>query len=263
MKIIPMVVAGAVLASPALAQGRMAAPWDVGEKLEDQVKFSFLTVGAGSMEVVGIEEIRGRDAWHTQFKMEGSKFGYDVSYLFDSWGDVASFASLRFHSDADQNGKERVKRYEIFPDRMAYVEETPNANGTAEQKSVENPLDDGSFLYFIRTVPLEVGKTYEFQRYFRPDRNPVTIKVLRREKVKVPAGEFEAIVIQPIINTPGKTMFSKGGNAHIWLSDDDKRYMLQMKSNLPVGSINLFLRAIRTGQGEGPSRGTGNASREW
>src|SRR5918999_545124 len=162
MKILRTITASVLtIASSAVAQERMSVPWDVGEKLEYQVKFSFLTVGSGSMEVVGIEEIRGRPAWHTQFRMKGSKFGYDVAYLFDSWGDVSNFASLRFHSDADQNGKERVKRYEIFPDRVAYVEETPNANGTAEQKSVESPLDDGSFLYFVRTVPLEVGKPYE------------------------------------------------------------------------------------------------------
>src|SRR5688572_1748289 len=234
-------VAPPAFAPPAFAQERMPVPWDVGEKLEYQVKFSFLTVGTGSMEVVGIEPIRGRNAWHTQFRMEGSKFGYDVSYLFDSWGDVTSFASLRFHSDADQNGKERVKRYEIFPDRTVYVEETPNANGTAEQKSVENPLDDGSFLYFIRTVPLEVGKTYEFQRYFRPDRNPVRIKVLRKERVRVPAGTFNAIVIQPVIKTKG--IFSENGHAEIWLSDDDRHIMLQLKSRLSFGSLNLYLKS--------------------
>jgi uncharacterized protein DUF3108 len=235
----------AALTTQTPAQQRATVPWQVGERLDYQIKFTFLNAGTGSMEVIGIEQIRGRDAWHTQFRLQGGKFGYDVAYLFDSWGDVTTLASMRFHSDADQNGKERVKRYEIFPDRSVFVEETPNANGTAEQRSVQDPLDDGSFLYFVRTVPLEVGRTYEFQRYFRPDRNPVTIKVLKRERIKVPAGEFQAIVIQPIINTPGKTLFSKGGNAQIWLSDDANRYVLQMKTNLVVGSIGLYLKSVR------------------
>ncbi len=38
------------------------------------------------------------------------------------------------------------------------------------------PLDDGSFLYFVRTIPLEVGQTYNFDRYFNPKANPVTIR---------------------------------------------------------------------------------------
>ena len=41
------------------------------------------------------------------------------------------------------------------------------------------------------SIPLEIGRTYTFNRYWKNDGNPVTIKVLRREKVKVPAGEFE------------------------------------------------------------------------
>ena len=35
----------------------------------------------------------------------------------------------------------------------------------------------------------EVG-SYEFNRYFKPDRNPVRLTVLRKERIKVPAGEF-------------------------------------------------------------------------
>jgi hypothetical protein len=109
--------------------------------------------------------------------------------------------------------------------------------------SVSNPLDDGSFLFYIRTVPLEVGKTYEFNRYFKPDRNPVVIRVLRRERVRVPAGSFNAIVLQPIIKTSG--IFSEGGQAEIWLTDDDKRMMVQMRSRLSFGSLNLYLRSYR------------------
>jgi hypothetical protein len=61
--------------------------------------------------------------------------------------------------------------------------------------------------------------------------------------VRVPAGTFDAIVVQPIIKTTG--IFSEGGQAEIWLSDDDKRMMLQMKSRLSFGTLNLFLRSYR------------------
>jgi len=108
---------------------------------------------------------------------------------------------------------------------------------------VKEPLDDGSFLYFIRTVPLEVGQTYEFNRYFRPDRNPVKITVVRKEKVKVPAGTFDAVVVRPSIKTKG--IFSENGHAEVWLSDDDKRIMLQMKSKLSFGSLSLYLKSYR------------------
>ena len=92
-------------------------------------------------------------------------------------------------------------------------------------------------------MPLEVGQTYTFDRYFRPDRNPVRIVVLRKEQVQVPAGRFDAVVIQPIIKSKG--IFSEKGEAQIWLSDDDRRIMLQMKSKLSFGSLNLYLKSYR------------------
>jgi hypothetical protein len=236
-----------LLATPPLeAQERMDVPWRVGERAEYDVRFTSARVGTGSMEVMGIVPIRGRDAWHTQFRLKGGTFFYKVNDLFESWSDVSNFTSLRFHSDQEEGGSDREKRYEIFPDKAVYIEETGKGEwATKEQPSVSKPLDDGSFLYFIRTVPLEVGETYTFDRYFRPDRNPVTIKVLRKERVKVPAGEFDAIVIQPIIKTRG--IFSQEGEAQVWLSDDPSRIMLQMKSKLKIGSINLYLKSYRPG----------------
>ena len=229
-------------------QQRLEVPWRVGERAEYEVRFSGARLGTGSMEVMGIVPIRGKDAWHTMFRLKGGTFFYKVNDVFESWSDVTNYTSLRYHSDQEEGGRERVKQYEIFPDRAVYIEKTAKGdNATKEQASVDEPLDDGSFLYFIRTVPLEVGQTYTFNRYFRPDRNPVTIKVLRKERVKVPAGEFDAIVIQPIIKTRSGSLFSEEGEAQVWLMDDPSRIMLQMKSKLKIGSINLHLKSYRPG----------------
>jgi Protein of unknown function (DUF3108) len=227
------------------ARTRAAIPFGVGERSSYEVKFGPLRVGTASMEVVGTEQVRGREAFHTVFRVKGGTFFYKVDDRFESWMDTSSLASLRFHQDQNEGTRERERKYEIFPEREAYVEQ-----GKPEKQSVKDPLDDGSFIYFIRTVPLEVGKTYEFHRYFRPDRNPVIIKVLRREKVTVPAGTFNAIVVQPQINTKG--IFSKNGNAQIWFSDDTNHVMLQMKSNLSFGSLNLFLTSHRPAAGGTP-----------
>lgn len=216
---------------------RTPVPWAVGERLSYNVHFGPIKAGSASMEVRGFETVRGREAYHTVFEVKGGIPFYRVHDVFESWMDTRTLASLRFVQDQDEGPKERERRYEIFPETQQYRELV--AGDGELQQSVAEPLDDGSFLYFIRTVPLVVGMSYEFNRYFRPDRNPVTIRVLRRESVKVPAGTFDAIVIQPIIKTSG--IFSDKGRAEIWLSDDDRRIMLQMKSKLSFGSLNLYL----------------------
>ena len=215
-----------------------AVPFGVGERFTYDVKVGPFKAGRGSMEITGIDTVRGRDAWRAVFRVRGGILGYKADNTMESWIDTATMASLRFKQDFEQTGKDRQRNYEIFPERAAYQEgEKP------EQPSVADPLDDASFIYFIRTVPLEIGRTYSFERYFRPDRNPVRIKVLRRETVKVPAGTYQTIVVQPIIKSKG--IFSENSKAEIWFSEDANRIMVQLKADLPVGSLNLYLTSAR------------------
>jgi hypothetical protein len=220
------------------AQERRNVPWGVGERLEYDLKFGFLKVGSGSMEVSDVQDVRGRETWHTKFEVRGGTFAYRVNDTYESWFDTHTGNSLRFRQDLNEGSRDVERIFNIFPERGVFVE-----NADTAMASVKDPLDDGSFLYFIRTLPLTVGETYSFDRYFRPDRNPVTIKVLRKERVRVPAGEFDAIVVQPIIKAKG--IFSENGHAEVWLSDDQNRIMLQMKSGLSFGSINLYLKSYR------------------
>lgn len=230
--------------APAPASDPGAVPFRVGERAEYQVKFGALSVGSASMHVTGVEEVRGIPAWHTVFRLKGGTFFYRVNDVFESWIDRRSFASLRFYQTQHEGPTEREKRYEIYPDRGTYVEMDKDPPRT--HQGVREPLDDGSFLFYVRTLPLEVGKTYQSNRYFRPDRNPVTIRVVRRETVEVPAGRFTCVVVQPVIKTPG--IFSENGRAEVWLTDDAQHVVVQIKSKLSFGSINLYLRSYTPGK---------------
>jgi hypothetical protein len=218
---------------------RAAVPFGAGERMEYDVKFGSLRVGNAHMEVVGLENLRGRPAWHTAFWVQGGNFLYRVNDMYESWMDAESLSSLRFVQQLEEGGKDTQRRFEIYPDRAVFIQTSKKP--AKEEASVGNPLDDGSFLYFLRTIPLVVGETYDFNRYFRPDRNPVRIRVLRKERVSVPAGTFNAIVVQPVIKTKG--IFSENGHAEVWLSDDDRHIMLQLKSKLSFGSLNLYLKS--------------------
>jgi len=218
---------------------RAKVPFGAGERMEYDVKFGSIRVGSAHMEVVALDNLRGRPAWHTAFWVQGGNFLYRVNDVYESWMDAETLSSLRFIQELEEGGKEIERRFEIYPERAVFVQTSKKP--LKEEKSVSQPLDDGSFLYFLRTIPLEVGKTYDFDRYFRPDRNPVRIRVLRKERVKVPAGTFNAIVVQPVIKTKG--IFSENGHAELWLSDDDRHIMLQLKSKLSFGSLNLYLKS--------------------
>jgi hypothetical protein len=114
-------------------------------------------------------------------------------------------------------------------------------------ESVDHPLDEGAFLYFVRTLPLRIGMDTSFNDYFKAKANPIRLKVLRADTISVPAGRFAAIVVQPIFESK---MFSEGGHAEVWLSDDENRIMLQMKSKVSFGSLNLYLKSFQPAPGK-------------
>jgi hypothetical protein len=219
------------------AQPRQAYPWRVGEKLTYDAKINFLRVGTGVMTVEGLDTVRGRTVFHTTFTVRGRMLFFTVRDKYESWFDTTSLASMRYRQDIDEGSYEAKREFEFFPERATFSE-----NGKEEVAGVAEPLDEGSFIYFVRSIPLQVGETYEFNRYFRPDRNPVQLKVLRKERINVPAGGFDAIVVQPIIKTKG--LFSDKGKAEIWIADDSTRVMLAMKSGLPFGTLHLELKKI-------------------
>ena len=215
-----------------------ARPFVVGERLSYNVRVGKVGRGTAIAEIKGVDTVRGRSVLHSVFRVNGSMLFFKVRDHYESWFDPKSLVSLRYHQDIDQGTYERLRKYEIFPEKGVYFDSTK----ALELATVEKPLDDGSFLYFLRTVPLEVGKTYSFNRYFKPDRNPVTITVVRRERISVPAGEFDAVVLQPKIKAKG--IFSESSNAEVWIADDATRMMLQMRTRLPVvGAVVFQLRS--------------------
>jgi hypothetical protein len=225
-------------------------PFGAGEKSSFEVRFGSIKVGSGSLEVLGVETVRGREAWHTSFNVQGGTFFYRVNDSYESWIDTQNLNSLLFIRQIEEGTRERGQNFEIIPERGIYIERTRQATKT--YKTVTQPLDEGAFLYFVRTVPLKVGETYDFNRYFIPDRNPVRVTVLRKERITVPAGTFNAVVVQPVIKTKG--IFSEKGQAEVWLSDDSARMLLQVKSKLSFGSLNLYLKSYTPATAQAKTR---------
>jgi hypothetical protein len=145
--------------------------------------------------------------------------------------------------DTDQVGQERYKHFEFYPETMSWERVD---NGNTGDLATSEPLDQISFFYFARTLPLEVGDEYSLNRYFKESGNPVQLKVLRRDTVEVPAGVFPTVVVQPIIKTSG--LFGEGGKAELYFTDDSRRLLVMMKSEVPlIGALSLHLRAITEG----------------
>jgi Protein of unknown function (DUF3108) len=219
---------------------RADVPYRVGEELTYKATFGGIPAGTARMRVDGIEMVRGRPAYHVVFTIDGGVPFFRVRDRYESWIDVETLASLRHRQEIREGRYKRTTVYEIYPERGTYEE------GDSVYASVAQPLDDGSFIYAIRTAGIRVGETRRDDRYFRPDRNPVVLTGLRREAVRVEAGTFVATVVRPSIKANG--IFSENGEAQVWFSDDARRYPVLVKSKFAKFSLTLALQSVVSGE---------------
>lgn len=220
----------------------LASPFRAGEKFTYDASFGIIRVGSGTIELSGFDTVRSQLVWRATMTVTGGPPLYKVRDSTVSWFDVRSLSSLRYVQHLHEGSYRADRDFEIYPERSTF-----SRNGKSESPSVAEPLDETSFLFFLRTIPLELGKRYVFTRYFQPEGNPVVINVVRRERIKVPAGTFNTIVVQPQIAAPG--LFSKKEHAEVWITDDSARMVVQIKSHVTFGSLTLTLRRYEPGVG--------------
>lgn len=210
----------------------------VGETLVYEVKWGPISLGSGMMHVAGIDTVRGEPSLHVVFRLQGGTFFYRLNDRMDSWIGLADGASRRFVQDMHEGDSERYTVYEIFPDSGYYVQVGVDTIAPASAA----PLDDTAFFYFVRTVDLEVGRRYEYDRYFRPDRNPVVLEVLERDTLDVPAGRFPTLVVRPTIQ--GRGILEEAREPQMWLSDDERRIVVQLKVKFSFATLTMRLKEI-------------------
>jgi len=237
-----LIIALALLQAPPTAQPSAPEsppkyPWAVGETLTYSAKLGMLSLGSGTLEVAGLDTVRGQESFRFRFRLQGKTIVYSLDDILESYVGTRDLISRRFVQDFTENGKPKHRRYEIFPDSGYFLEE-----GHQQRKPTPpDPLDDAAFFYFVRVTPLELGKKYVYSRYFRKEKNPVTIEVSKREKLELPDGtEVNCLVLHPVIDTKG--MFSKRSETRIWLTDDARRLPVQIRSKFPFGTITLRLK---------------------
>jgi len=219
-------------------------PFGPGERMEYDVKMGVFSVGDASLEVEGIDTVRGHPSYHVSMSLEGGIPLARVDDYFQSWLDAELLISRRFIQRIREAGYESDRHYEILPDKGRW-ERADEDNGG--DMPTNFPLDDISFMYFVRTLDLTPGKEYRFDRYFKEDGNPVVVQVVGRDEIEVPAGTFQTVVVRPVIQTDG--LFSEGGEAELHFTDDENHYLVYMRVKIPlVRSMTLHLEQIHEGR---------------
>jgi hypothetical protein len=111
--------------------------------------------------------------------------------------------------------------------------------GKVEVAIKENTHDIYSSFYYVRTLPLEVGKSVYVSVLDNNELWDVEVQVLKKEKLKTIFGEVNTILIKPLIKSEG--IFERKGEIFIWLTDDARRIPVKMKTKVMIGSVTATL----------------------
>ena len=238
-----LTAAGVSRADAADAQPPARLPFATGEHAVYQVKLGFASIGRGTLSVTGMETVDGEQTFHAVMTLEGGNVFFRVNDRYESWIDTDGLFSRRFHQNLREGRFRRNRTYHFDPEARTFRRE----NNQTGVMPTNQPLDDLSFLYFARTLPLDVGATYTLPRYFKASGNPVVLRVLRRETVSVPGGRFRTIVVRPIIQSDG--MFSEDKHAEVYFSDDQHRIpvLIRVEDVGLGGDLTMRLRSFRPG----------------
>jgi hypothetical protein len=233
---------GAQPVAAASAAPRVAVeslPFGVGERLTYRTRVAKLGyVGSGAMWIEGPVEVRGQATYRLRFDFDTRVGIVRVVNRTESWLDPAQMRSLRFHKHERHPLSSHDQRVELRPEAHRW-EDAAGAGGTLD---TDAPLDELSYLYFLRTLPLVPDSTYRFDRHFEAGRNPTTIHVLGRETVETPAGTYRTLVVEMRVRDARR--YRGEGVLRINLSDDHCRIPVRIQTRMPVvGAAVLTLEA--------------------
>jgi hypothetical protein len=220
----------------------VALPFSVGEKLTYEVRIANGgKVGTATMWIEGPVDVRGVSTYLLRFDSRIHIAFLSAVSRSSSWFDPLRESSLRF-SKHEQNPLARSdEAVDLYPDKK----EWKSAGGQISESPTDTPLDELSFMNFIRTLPMIPGSTYSFDRHFDLARNPVTVNVIRREMIPTPMGELRVILVEMRVRDPRH--YKGDGVIRIHLTDDDCRLPARIESTMPVvGTATLTIASQNT-----------------
>lgn len=217
----------------------------VGERLEFSVGYGVIKAGTAVMEIPEITKLDGRKCYHIVSTARSNKFFsvfFKVDDRVESFMDIYGLYSLRYDKHL-REGKFRADVSMVFDqaNNLAIYNAGKDTFEVAEY--VQDVL---SAFYFVRTQELIVGRSIFVDNHTDRKNYPLEVKVMRKEKVKVEAGEFDCLVVKPILQTPG--IFEQKGSLTVWLTDDEVKMPVLMKSKVMIGSISTELINYRLGE---------------
>ena len=109
------------------------------------------------------------------------------------------------------------------------------ADGSTIWSGVKNPVAQRN----LRSM--KKGQSFALKNFYGKQTHDLRIKILGRERVEVPAGTFDCVVVEPMVSEGG--LFKSEGRIVVYLTDDDRKIPVKVSTKVAIGSIDGKLTA--------------------
>jgi len=231
-----------ILMFPLFAPPSHAASFNLPEKLIYDLTWTGIRAGTASLEIredgnmIRIISTAHSAKWVSIFyevddRVE-STLKKDRSSLFI--GKPLNY-SIKIREGRHKRDKEVI--FDENLGKVTYIDRLKN-----KKKDLPVPpdiFDPLSSFYYLRTCNLKVGSPVFIDIFDTTKVWNVEIQVLQRERLSLPLGTFDTILIKPLLKSEGT--FYRKGDILIWLTDDEKHIPVMMQTKVVIGSITAVL----------------------
>lgn len=231
-------------------------PFRAGEKVTFDVSYFNITAGELNMETKPMVNVNGRKAYHFEASGKTASFFNRIYAVDDKVTTYVDYEEMRPISlmvsikESNQLGETRTF-FDWKTNKASYwqkkiVKGKGERNKKLDWDILPYSQNVVSVAWYLRTFDLTVGKKHAIRIADEGKNIVFTGEVIRKEKLKTPAGELDTVVVTPRITADG--VFTPIGDVYIWFTDDDRKLLVRLESKIKIGTVVAKVREINRGQ---------------
>ncbi|HET6862237.1 MAG TPA: DUF3108 domain-containing protein [Pyrinomonadaceae bacterium] len=267
-RLVSSVMAIALCVAPAMGQkaiaGRSSMPFEPAEELFYDAEFSKSVLR--NLDVAEFKFRTTRTPINSATSESNNLYSLTFSAEVSSKGFFTKLFNLRFRERVesvvepisftarkttilDEQGK-RVRQSETIFDpakgQLFWTQKDPT-DPSREPRNVTTQFsgqlqDVLSAIYFIRTQPLSVGKSFEMFIGDSGHVYRVPVQVVERKRMKTIFGKVHVLRVDPDIFGPDSLIEQEKGQLSLWITDDNRRIPVGVKIKSDYGTFDIKLK---------------------